>query len=328
MKVAITGATGFLGQNLIRLLESRGVGGYCLVRPSSNLDLLKGFPFTPVSDAFQNVASLHSVLSKVDYLFHCAAMVGTSNKATQKMLNANVDLTTYLLKALEQHPGCRLVYCSTIATCAVSENGIPVDETVPWNLDRYNLDGGYTTTKKKAEDEVLSAAGNSVDTVVVNPCYMLGPNDTQLSSNRLILDIIKRKIPAFPPGCNNFVDVRDVAIGMLLAAIHGQRGQRYILGGQNLTYKQLFDKVSTLSHSKPICKPLSNRLASILARLGDVAEAITGKPPLFNSTGMAWSFANCCYTSEKAIHQLGYHPGHLDQAISDSIEWFRDNQYL
>ena len=190
------------------------------------------------------------------------------------------------------------------------------------------MSSGYTVTKKEAEDLVLQAAATGLDALVVNPCYMFGPYDWKPSSSKLILDVCKRKIPGYPGGCNNFVDVRDVARGIFLAAENGKSGHRYILGGQNMGYRDLFDRIAAIAGSVTITRPLPKWLARMVGWLGDCSEKISGNESLFNSTGIALSFANCRYTSKKATDELGYSPSGIDSAIEDCIQWFKSHGYL
>jgi len=328
MKAVVTGASGFLGNNLVRQLVAQGHQVTCLARPGSDTRVLDNVDVAWAMNAYQDVATLAAAVAPADVVFHCAAQVGTSNGVTANMRAANLELTDQLLAAHARQLSARLVYCSTVATCAVSEDGGDVTEEHAWNLHNYGMNNGYTQTKRSAEARVLAAAQEGVDAVVVNPCYMFGPGDSKLSSCRMILDLCNGAIPAYPPGTNNFVDVRDVARGMILAAQRGVAGQRYILGGENLPYSELFARIAAITDAAPVTRALPKGLGRVLGWFGDAKEYLTGKNSLLNSSGIAWSFADCRYSSAKAERELGYSHGNVDDAIRDAYRWFVAQGYI
>ena len=326
MRALVTGATGFLGGNLARHLVDKGWQVCCLYRAGADPRLINERPVEWVELSGDVSRQVRALARTVDVVFHCAAQVGTTNAVTSAMAEANTGLTSQILDGLGD--STRLVYTSTVATCAVSEQGELVDEETPWNLDKFNMAGGYTRTKLDAENAVLEAASRGIDAVVVNPAFMFGPGDVKLSSNRMILDVYNGKIPAFPPGANNYVDVRDVADGMVRAAEKGRSGERYILAGENLSYRELFATIAEITGAKPINRPLTKPLAKMLALFGDLKERLTGRNSLLNSTGIAWSFADARYSSAKAERELGYRHGPIEPAIADAFEWFRAHGYI
>lgn len=328
MNVVVSGATGFLGNNLVRRLVNSGCHVTCVKRGGSPTKILDDCNVTWVEDSLKDPGFLTELLADATVMYHCAARVGTANRVNAAMAEANIDITKIVIAAHEIQNHCRLVHCSTIATCAVSEDGRNVTENHHWNFDKYKMNSGYTITKRIGENLVLDAAGRTVDAVVVNPCYMFGPGDVNFSSCRMIIDLCKGKIPAYPSGMNNFVDVRDVALGMMLAAEKGQSGNRYILGGENLSYQQVFEKITRITDAKPVSKKMPKFLGKVFGLLGDAKEALTGRDSLLNSTGIAWSFADCRYSSQKAIDELGYKARSVDEAIEAAYVWFTENGYL
>jgi dihydroflavonol-4-reductase len=238
-------------------------------------------------------------------------------------VHANVDGTKRVIEAVRAAGVPRLVHCSTVGAVGLSENGEPCDETATWNFDRYGMDDGYVTTKHWAEDVVREAVGQGLDAVIANPTFMLGPLDSRPSSGKLIVDIVKGKLPGRTPGMNNFVDVRDVARGMILVATKGKAGERYILGGENMSYADLSDRVTRVAGTRPVKRNIPQALATPAGWFGDLSEALGGEP-LLNSVTIRYGYCRTfIFKSDKAKRELGYTQSPLDVAIRDAIAWFR-----
>jgi dihydroflavonol-4-reductase len=206
----------------------------------------------------------------------------------------------------------------------LGQHGELADERTRWNLAAAGLDDAYATTKRRAEEIVLSAAAEDLDAVVVNPGYMLGPYDSRPSSGRLLLEVVRRAVPGYSAGRNSFVDVRDVAAGMISAAERGRRGERYILGGHNLSYAELFARISEVAGTRPITRAIPRWLATIPALYGDLQESLTEREPLLNRSTVAWGYEpDFVVSSEKARRELGYALRPIEDAISDALAWFR-----
>jgi dihydroflavonol-4-reductase len=164
--------------------------------------------------------------------------------------------------------------------------------------------------------------------VIVNPTYMLGPRDARPSSSRLIVDTVRRRIPGWTPGYNNFVDVRDVARGMIAAWQRGRRGERYILAGHDMTYGELFRTVARVAGVKPPGLRVPRPAAWLFGRWGDLVER-TGREPVVNSTQIRYAFTDRFrFKSDKAARELGYQVSPLEPAIRDAIDWFRAHGML
>jgi len=206
----------------------------------------------------------------------------------------------------------------------MSVDGTPCDENATWNFDELGCSGGYGTTKRQAEDLVRSAVGGGLDAVIANPTYMLGPYDGKPSSGKLIVDVIRGKLPGLTPGMNNFVDVRDVARGMLLVATKGRTGERYILGGDNLPYR---DAIAMIARCGGIRAPTWNvprPFATMLGWAGDIQEWF-GAEPLINSATIRFAYTRAfIFSSLKAETELGYTHGSVETAVVDAIRWFRE----
>ncbi len=325
----ITGASGLLGGNLAHHLVALGHSVRATRRGSTGVKHLAALEIEWVSADLSDVEALKRAFDGAEAVFHCAAQVSVVRKITPLMRGANVEGTRHVIEAVRAAGVKRLVHCSSVVAVGVSETGQPCDETATWNLDRFGLDDAYATTKHLAEQLVRAEVGRGLDAVIVNPNFMFGPNDTKPSSGKMILEIARRKVPGWTPGTNNFVDVRDVARGMRLAFEKGRTGERYILGGFNLTYGEIFQLIAKVAGVAPPAWKVPRLLSVPIGWWGDLTAALTGKEPLLNSVKVRYGYhAGFQFSSEKAKRELGYTQSPLEQAIADALDWFKANGML
>jgi dihydroflavonol-4-reductase len=330
MNVAITGATGLLGANLAEACLLAGHTVTATRRSTSRVDHLRDLSITWVDATLGDPEALTRAFAGAEVVFHCAAAVTVRRQAEPWVVAANVDGTRHVIDAVKAAGVRRLVHCSSVVAVGLTDTGEPCDETAPWNFAEHGIMDGYTLTKRQAEEVVVAAvATEGLDAVIVNPTYMIGPRDVRPSSGRLLLEIVKRAVPGVSAGANNFVDVRDVARGMVAAAERGRTGERYILGGVDLAYADLFGLVAAVAEVAPITRVLPRWLANFGGWWGDLQEQLTDKEPMLNSASVAWGYTNRYrFTSAKAQAELGYTFGPLEPAIRDALEWFRAHDML
>jgi len=326
-RVTITGASGLLGGNLAAELIAQGHEVVAIRRAGSKVAHLDDLPITWREAELADTAAMTRAFEGSEAVFHCAAAVSIVREVRPEMTAANVTGTANVLDAVAAAGVPRLVHTSSVVAIGLSTDGRPCDETATWNFDREGLVDAYAITKRQAE-ELVHAARDRVDAVIVNPTYMYGPRDARPSSGKLIIDIAKRRVPGTTPGYNNFVDVRDVARGMILAWQKGRRGERYILGGHELTYAEMMRRVAAVAGVRPPRLQIPALAARVIGRLGDVVERL-GKDPLVNSTQIRYAYTDKFrFRSDKAMRELGYTYGPLERAIEDAIAWFRAHGML
>lgn len=324
MKVTITGATGLVGSNLAIECLKQGHEVKCTKRASSKTSHLKDFDIEWIEASLNDKKSLENAFRGSDVVFNCAALVSVRSKPTTALIDANVNGTYHVIEAIKNARVSRLIHCSSVVAMALSTNGSPVSEAQPWNFNQFGMDDGYAITKFKSQEIVLKES--HLDCVVVNPTYMFGPYDCKPSSGRIILDIIKGKVPGHTPGYNNFVDVRDVVKGMLLACQHGRSGECYILGGENMSYQSIIEKIAYLAKVSAPKLSIPKWFAYILGYLGDIQEFVTNHEVKLNSKMVKYAFSQRFqFSSEKAKLELGYTTHSIDVAILDAIKWFKNN---
>ena len=326
-RVCITGASGLLGGNLAAELHAAGHEVVAIKRGGSKVKQLDDVPITWKEAELSDVAALTKAFDGCVAVFHCAAAVGVIREVKPEMYAANVTGTQNVIDACIAAKVGRLVHTSSVVAVGLSTNGAPCDETATWNFDQEGLIDAYAITKREAED-VVNRAKDRLDCVIVNPTYMFGPRDARPSSGKMIVDVAKRRIPGSTPGYNNFVDVRDVARGMMAAWIKGRRGERYILAGHDMTYKEIFERIAKVAGVKPPRFAIPYAAARLVGLWGDFVEK-RGKEPLVNGTQIRYAYTDKFrFKSEKAAKELGYTFGPIEPAINDALIWFRTNRML
>ena len=237
----VTGASGLVGGNLVRALSSQGRRVRILVRKSS-----KTFHIDDISDVervegdITDSDSLRRAMTGVENVYHCAARVTLGRKMNGAIWQANVTGTENILVEAQRAGIRRLVYCSSVDAIGLPEDGHSSSEATAWNWDRLGVENAYARSKYEAQKRVLAAARAGLDAVVVCPTFMLGAYDPHPSSGAIILAAARNPVTIGLSGGNNFIDVEDVAAGMISAAEKGCRGEVYILGNENLTYNEIF----------------------------------------------------------------------------------------
>lgn len=325
----VTGASGLLGSNLLHLLPKHGYDVRGVHRRGSSIGHLRELKVDWRKAELSDAGQLERAFAGASVVFHCAASVVQSRWLRPEHQTANIDATLNVLEAVRRTGVSRLVHCSSVVTCAISTDGQPVDEEAAWNLPDVGLRDGYSRSKRAAEEAVFRAARDSLDAVVVNPGYMIGPFDSKPSSGRLILEVARGRVIAWTHGCNNFVDVRDVATGMMKAAKSGRSGERYILGGTDMSYRSLLTLIASVLGVRPPLCALPPSFARIGGWAGDLIEAATGRAGDVNTATAR--YANCPgmrFSSDKAARELGYTAGPLRTAVEDAVTWFQEAEML
>lgn len=328
MRVAITGATGLVGANLANLLTEGGHEVLCTRRASSRAAHLAELPIQWVEAHLGDQAALARAFNGCELVFHCAASVDVSPRPTPEQIDTNVEGTRRVLGAARQAGVRRVVHCSSVVAIGLSETGEPIDETATWNHDKFGLDDGYAITKRDAEAVVREAVAAGQDAVMVNPTYMFGPFDSRPSSGRMIIEVARGRALAASSGFNNFADVRAVVRGMWAAAERGRPGERYILGGRDLTYFDAFSLIAEVVGARKPSLTLPKAPAMAVGYAGDLLKRM-GFHPLVTSMETRWGFCQGQkFRSDKAIRELGYDLGDLPDAIRQCHAWFLSHGML
>ncbi|MBE0531889.1 MAG: NAD-dependent epimerase/dehydratase family protein [Rhodospirillales bacterium] len=329
MKALVTGATGFVGSAVARALLGAGHTVRVLVRPTSDRRNLDGLAVDAVVGDLTDGASLRSACAGCDALFHVAADYRLWTRDPQAMMAANVDGTRNILRAAMDAGVSRVVYTSSVATLGIRPGGQSADERTPATL--ADMIGPYKRSKFLAEETVLGMiATEGAPVVIVNPSAPIGPYDIKPTpTGRMIVEAATGRMPAYVDTGLNVVHVDDVAAGHLAAFERGVTGERYILGGENLTLRQILVAIAAMTGGRA---PLFRVPHSLILPVAFVAETWTrwtgGEEPFATVDGVRMARKKMFFTSDKAVRHLGYAPRPAVKALSDAIRWFRENGYL
>ncbi len=312
----VTGANGFLGAHLVRALLRRGVHVRALVRPTSDVRVLDGLDVEVRRGHLEDEAFVRAALRDADVLFHLAALYSQRPEDVGALYRVNVGLVRALVKWAWDEGVSRIVHTSTIGVIGRRKDGRPPDEEEPFNL--WATASHYVRSKHLGEVAALTWARMGAPVVVVNPTAPVGAFDWRPSpTGRRVLDVLAGRVPSFPPGGMNVVPARDVAEGMILAALRGRVGERYILGHLegNLTLR---DFVAYVVEAAGIPSPLPPPPGRLRAWMGRVRRALRGSG--VTSGGPVALTAN----PRKAVESLGMPQSSLAEAFAEAVKWYRD----
>ena len=327
MKAFITGATGFLGSHVARVLAGQGADLRLLVRPTSNLKNLEGLKAETATGDLRNPASLEKAMSGCEVVFHVAADYRLWVQDPAEMYRSNVEGTRAILDAARRNGVRSVVYTSSVATVGFTRNGSPADEDSPVSLDE--MIGHYKRSKFMAEQLAVEAGRSGMRVVTVNPTTPVGEQDIKPTpTGRIVVDFLKEKFPAYVDTGLNLVDVHECARGHVSALEKGKSGERYILGGENLTLKQILDKLGVIS-GLPSPKVKLPYFFAFAAGLVDetVSGRLLGREPRATVEAVRMGKKKMWASSDKAVRELGWRIAPVQDALRRAVEWFRANGY-
>jgi dihydroflavonol-4-reductase len=318
----VTGASGFLGWHIARVLAERGHRVRALCRPASQL---RELDVERIDGDLRDPDSLRRAVEGCELVFHVAADYRLWSKHPGDLYSSNVDGTRNVLDAAARAKVERVVYTSTVG-CIGMPAGRNGDEQTPVSIDA--MVGHYKRSKWLAEQVTLEKAAVGLPVVIVNPTAPVGDHDWKPTpTGKIIVDFLRDKLPAFVDTGLNLVDARDTAIGHLLAAEKGRPGERYILGSENLTLEQILGRLSALSGKPAPTIKIPYAVAYAAGAITTALAQVTGKPPLAPLEGVKMARKKMFVTHDKAARELGFAPRPIEGALKRAIDWFRANGY-
>lgn len=329
MKAIVTGTTGFVGSAVTRALLQAGHEVRVLIRPTSDRRNIEGLPVEVVTGDLSDATSLQPVCAGCDALFHVAADYRLWTRDPEAMMASNVGGTVNILRAAMEAGATRIVYTSSVATLGIRHDGVPADEETPATL--ADMIGPYKRSKFLAEEAVRRMiAEEEAPVVIVNPSAPIGPRDVKPTpTGRMIVEAAAGRMPAYVDTGLNVVHVDDVAAGHLAAFERGRVGERYILGGEDMTLREILEAVARITGGRA---PLFRIPHDLILPIAYLAEAWTrwrgGDEPFATVDGIRMAKKKMYFKSDKAASQLGYTPRPAIEALTDAIRWFKENGYL
>ncbi|UOG77101.1 NAD-dependent epimerase/dehydratase family protein [Hymenobacter tibetensis] len=330
-KVLVTGAGGFLGRHLVQELLQRGYSVRALIRenwfplPTALLPL-DMLPVEVWEGDITQPATVAGAAQGCSAIIHAAALAQVNPARNPAVWATNLAGTENMLRIARQAGVERLVYVGTANVFGFGTKQRPGNETRPYAGRRYGLD--YMDSKQAATSLLLRAVRQEqLPAVLVHPTFMLGPGDVKPTSNALLLELYQGRLPGYPAGGKNYVHVRDVAVATINALTQGRIGESYILGNQNLTYREAFTLMADLMGVRPPRWPLPPALAHLYGSLCDLKTQLTGRPAQVNAAMVAVANDGHYFTAQKARDELALPQTDLSEGILEAFNWFKAHQY-
>lgn len=328
MKILVTGATGFVGSHVARRLAEQGADLRLLVRSTSRTENIDAIHAERVVGDLEDAASLRKAVQGCEFVFHVAADYRLWAPHPEGMYRANVEGTRAMIEAAAQAGVRRMVYTSSVATMGFRKDGEPCDEDSP--VSESEMIGHYKRSKFMAEKIALQAGKGGGNVVVVNPSAPVGEQDIKPTpTGRIVLDFLNRKFPAYTDTGLNLVDVDEVARGHIAAMEHAHPGEPYILGGENLTLKQVLDKLSAISGIPSPSMKVPYAVALGFAALDTFFTGVIRKQaPRATIDAVRMGQKKMYVSSAKAERELGWRIVPVDSALRRAAEWFVAHGYV
>lgn len=327
MRIFLTGATGFVGSHVAHALHAAGANLRLLARKTSRTEHLEGLDAELVQGDLLQPKNLRTALTNCDALIHVAADYRLWVPSPDTMYAANVEGTRALLHMARENRVRRIVYTSSVATMGFRSDGTIVTEKTPVSIE--DMVGHYKRSKFMAEQVAIEAAHSGMQVVILNPTTPIGANDFRPTpTGRIIVDFLNRKFPAYVDTGLNFVDVKSVAATHVAALEKGTPGQRYILGGENLTLKEFLDRMATMTGLPSPKVRVPQSVAMTFAFFDEwITGRFQGKEPRATVEAVRMGKKKMFASSQKAERELGYAALPITNALKDAIGWFRANGY-
>lgn len=325
--ITVTGATGHIGNVLIRELLSRGKAVRALVLPSEDLISLQGLNVELVEGNICNPDSVIRAFQGSETVYHLAGIISITSRNNEVLRQVNVVGTQNVIEACRQTGVKRLVYTSSIHAVKEPPHGTTIDESSPYDPDRVL--GYYAKSKARATLEVIKATRQGLDAVIVCPTGVIGPYDYRISEmGQLIINLVTGKLKAYIDGAYDFVDVRDAVNGLILACEKGRSGESYILSGKQVAVREIIATLKEITGRKAPSVRIPISFARPAGVLAEVYYLILRQKPLFTAYSVDVLASNSVVSSEKARRELGFSSRPFKESIADAVKWFKENGRL
>lgn len=327
MKILVTGADGLLGSNLVRELLGRGHTVRAFVQPGRQQQTLEGLTLEKIPGNLLNADEVTKAVNGCDAVIHCAASTSVWPIRSEIVNRVNINGTQHIIEAVKKNHTKRLVYVGTANSFGFGSKEKPGVEGNPYKSATYGLD--YMDSKYNAQQLLLKEVKeSSLPALIVNPTFMFGPYDSNPSSGAMIVALFKGKVPGYTRGGRNYVCAKDAAVAIANALAKGRTGECYILGNENLSYKEAFGKIASTIGVKPPGIQIPSLFAKLYGRLGSMIGNITGKTPAISYPLARIACDEHYFSPAKAVRELELPQTPIETGIKECYEWLKENNYL
>lgn len=326
-KVFVTGADGLLGSNVVRELINRNYLVKVMIQPGHKAQTLEGLEIEKVEADLLDKTKVLQVSAGADIIIHIAAITNVWPSRGEIYHRVNVEGTKNMIAAALQHQVERMIHVGTASSFGFGSQEKPGTENDPCISAKYGLD--YIDTKLEGERAVMEAVHNQgLNALIVNPTFMFGPYDSTPTSGAMILAALRGQVPGFSPGGKNWVAAKDVATAICNAITMGRIGERYILGGENLSYKDAMSQIFEVVGRKPPAFTFPAFLVKFVGAWNTLMSYFTQKPPKLSYPMARIACDGHYFSPDKAISELEMPKTPLKVAIKEALEWFNKNGYI
>lgn len=324
MKILVTGADGFVGSNLVRELLKRNHEVVAFIQKGLNPVTLEGLPITFQYGDLLDQPSIQAAMQGCEGLVHSAAHLGVWPYHSDIQRKVNVDGTRHVMDTALALGVRRIVFVGTANSYGYGNRQSPGDETRPYNSGHYGL--GYMDTKREAQDLVLKMVKEQgLPAAVVNPTFMFGPFAAKTGATLMIDNILHGKLAGYTPGGRNYVAVKDVCVGIANALERATPGSCYLLGNQNMNYREIFNLIAEVLKVPPPKRAIPGFVVLAFGVIATTLARLTGKAPKISYRMCRISIDENFYTPEKARRELGLPQTPIKVAVEETVEWLREN---
>lgn len=327
MKILVTGADGLLGSNLVRELLKRGHQLRAFVQPGRQQKTLEGLTIEKFPGNLLNADEVLKSSEGCDAVIHCAASTSVWPTRSEIVNKVNIEGTKNIIHAVQKNIIQRMIYVGTANSFGFGSKENPGVEGNPYKSAMYGLD--YMDSKYKAQQLILKEVQErKLPAIIVNPTFMFGPYDSNPSSGAMIVALYKGKVPGYTSGGRNYVCAKDAAVAIANALTKGRVGECYILGNQNLSYKEAFGKIAATIGVKPPAIPIPSVFAKLYGGIGSVVGKISGNTPAISYPLSRIACHEHYFSPAKAVQELELPQTPIETGIRECFEWLKENGYL
>lgn len=327
MKILVTGADDLLGSNLVRELLNRGHSIRAFVQPGRQQKTLEGLTLEKFNGNLLNTEEVSKAAEACDAVIHCAASTSVWPIRSEIVNKVNIEGTKNIIQAVQQNNVKRMIYVGTANSFGFGSKEKPGVEGNPYKSAKYGLD--YMDSKYKAQQVILKEVKeNSLPAVIVNPTFMFGPYDSNPSSGAMIVALFNGKVPGYTRGGRNYLCAKDAAVAISNALTKGRVGECYILGNQNLSYKEAFGKIASTIGVKPPSISIPSMFAKLYGRIGSLMGNLSGKTPAISYPLSRIACDEHYFSPAKAVRELDLPQTPIETGIKECFEWLKENGYL